>query len=58
VVWRILLVIAWVVAAVVLRRRGERFWRSVVLGLLLAFGALFGIRFLFLALAAFADSLG
>ncbi len=55
---RIALLVIWVVAAVVLRMRGERFWRSVVQGLFVSFGVVFGVRLLLLALAAFADWIG
>lgn len=55
---RVLLVAVWIVAAVVFRLRGERFWRSVVQGLFVSFAVVFGGRLLALALAAVADSVG
>ena len=55
---RIALLVVWIVAAVVLRMRGERFWRSVVQGLFVSFAVVFGVRLLLLALAAFADWMG
>jgi len=58
VVWRILLVVAWVVAAVVLRMRGERFWRSVIQGLFVGVGVIFGVWLVALALLTLANSLG
>ena len=56
--WRFLIVLVWVVAAVVLRMRGERFWRSVIQGLFVSFGVVFAIRLAALVLALISDSFG
>jgi len=53
-----LLVVLWIIAAVILRMRGERFWRSVIQGLFVSFGVYFAGWLAVLGLAMAADSLG
>lgn len=57
-VWRVLIVVIWVVAAVIFRRRGEPFWRSIIQGLFVSFGVIFAGWIVVLGLLALADSRG